>query len=230
MKKLLLFSALLLSIVFVSNGQYNGCEFTTQPDSSCIILNTWNYSDTLETTKGINSTSSYKKILTNRLFVRCWKTPTTATSKTNKVFIVADKTTGQTYSVSKDTAVAMLGITNVTPTYNYGVTRAITSTSFTPSTTQPYRVTYNITIACTATIGSTASGKLELQYYNGTSWVTINEIFNSNTVTLAIALNSVNTQTVSVSGEFAKNTQLRLASTIVGTTTITYVRGTEIFY
>lgn len=118
----------------------------------------------------------------------------------------------------------------VVPTYNYGVSRTINSTSFTPSTTQPYRVTYNISISCTATIGSAASGKVELQYYNGTTWVTVNEIANSNTVTLAITLNSVNIQNVSISGEFPANTQLRLVPTVAGTTTITYIRGTEILY
>lgn len=230
MKKLLLLSALLISIVFNSSAQYDGCLFTAQPDSSCIIVNTWNYSDTLELTKGTNGTSSYKKLLVARFFVRSWKTPVTATTKTNKVFIVSDKNTGQSYSVSKDTALAILGITGVTPTYNYGVSRTINSTSFTPSTAKAYRVTYNVTIACTATIGGSASGKVELQYYNGSTWVTVNEMFNSNNVTLAITLNSVNTQTVSIVGEFAANTQLRLVPTTTGTTTITYVRGSEILY
>lgn len=117
-----------------------------------------------------------------------------------------------------------------TPTYNYGVSRTINSSSFTPSTTQSYRVTYNVSISCTATIGSAASGKVELQYYNGSTWVTVNEIANSNTVTLAVTLNSVNIQTVSVSGEFPSNTQLRLVPTVAGTTTITYIRGIEILY
>jgi len=231
MKKLSLLLVSILSIVFSSNAQYNGCEFTTVPDSACIIVGTWNYLDTLELTKATNSTSSYKKILTARFFVRSWKTPATATSKLNKVFVVADKNTGQSYSVNKDTALAMLGVNiPVAPTYNYGVSRTINSSSFTPSSTKSYRVTYNVTISCTASIGSNASGKVELQYYNGSSWVTVNEIGNSNTVTLAIVLNSVNVQTVSVSGEFQANAQLRLVPTTTGTTTITYVRGTEILY
>ncbi len=119
----------------------------------------------------------------------------------------------------------------ITPTYNYSVTRPVNSTSFTPSSTQPYRVYYNVEISCTATIGGTASGSVVLQYYNGSTWVnTAGTVKNSNTVSLAIVLNSATIQGGTISGEFPANTQLRLVSTSTGTTTITYNTGSEILY
>lgn len=231
MKKSILLLFSFLSIVFASNAQYNGCEFTAQPDSSCIILNTWNYDDTLELTKGVNSTSSYKKLLVDRFFVRSWKkSNAVSTTKINKSVIVSDHN-GQTFPMTIDTLKNWLAIpVNPALTYNYAVSRTVNSASFTPSSTKACRVTYNVSISCTATIGSASSGKVELQYYNGSIWVTVNEISNSNTVTLAIVLNSINVQTVSVTGEFAPNTQLRLVPTVVGSTTITYIRGIEILY
>lgn len=143
-----------------------------------------------------------------------FNTPTGTSSQ----YIRGDGTLGTTPTVSA-------------PTYNYGVTRPVNSTSFTPSTTQNYRVYYNVEISCTASIGSTSSGSVVLQYFNGTSWVnTGGAIKNSNTVTLAIVLNSVTVQGGTISGEFPANTQLRLVSTSTGTTTITYNTGQEVLY
>lgn len=119
----------------------------------------------------------------------------------------------------------------ITPTYNHAVSRPVNSTSFTPSSTQPYRVYYNVEISCTATIGGASSGSIVLQYFNGSTWVnTAGAIKNSNTVTLAIALNSATIQGGTLSGEFPANTQLRLVSTSSGTTTITYNTGEEVLY
>lgn len=119
----------------------------------------------------------------------------------------------------------------VTPTYNYGVTRPINSTAFTPSSTQPYRVYYSVDISCTASIGGNASGSVILQYFNGSSWInTGGGIKNSNSVSLALTLNSITLASGTISGEFPSNTQLRLVSTTSGTTTITYNTGQEVLY
>ena len=117
------------------------------------------------------------------------------------------------------------------PVYNNSVTRPVNGTSFTPSTTRPYRVHYNVEVLCTATIGSNASGSVVLQYYNGSSWVnTPGVVKNSNKVTLAVVLGSETTMGGEISGEFPANTPLRLVSTVTGTTTITYNTGQEILY
>lgn len=165
------------------------------------------------------------------------------TSGTNIFPTLNQNTTGNSGSATKlQTARTINGVpfdgtTNVTipnaitPTYNYSVTRPINSTSFTPSTTQPYRVYYNIEVSCTATIGSSSNGYVVLQYFNGTTWVnTPGVVKNSNTVTLAIALNSVTIAGGTISGEFPANTQIRLVSVSAGTTTITYNSGEEVLY
>lgn len=117
------------------------------------------------------------------------------------------------------------------PTIHANVTRPINSTAFTVSTTKIAWVHYTVNISCTATIGSTASGKVALQYFDtGTStWIDVQDASNSNTVSLAIVLNSINAQDMEISGEVAANTQLRMVSTVVGTTTITWVRGFETY-
>ncbi len=121
--------------------------------------------------------------------------------------------------------------TITSPTYNY-VSRAINSTSYTPSSTQSYRVYYTIEIACTASIGSSSVGEVVLQYFDGSIWQNSTaQIKNSNTVTLAIALNSVTIQRTTISDEFPANTQLRLNTvTNTGSTTISYIKGKEVLY
>lgn len=118
-------------------------------------------------------------------------------------------------------------VPSVALTYNSS-TRTFGTTGFTPSPT-PFKVYYTITISCTATIGSNASGSVALQYFDGSVWQDFATIGNSNTVTLAIALNSVNTQTAVLSGEFPGNTQIRLNPTSSGTTAITFVKGREVY-
>lgn len=136
---------------------------------------------------------------------------------------------GSNLSISSGNSVALPSI--IVPTYNFTVIRPVNSTSFTPSTSQSYRVYYNVEVSCTASIGGASSGSVVLQYYNGSSWVNSGGVIkNSNTVTLAIVLNSVTVQGGTISGEFPANTQLRLVSTSAGTTTITYNTGQEVLY
>lgn len=110
-------------------------------------------------------------------------------------------------------------------------TRTINSSSYTPSSTQNYRVYYTIEISCTASIGSASAGEVVLQYFDGSIWQnSAAQIKNSNTVTLAVVLNSVTIQKCTISEEFPANTQLRLVPTTTGTTTITFIKGKEILY
>jgi hypothetical protein len=120
----------------------------------------------------------------------------------------------------------------VTPTYNNTVTRPINSTTYTISSAQPARVYYTVTIQCTATIGSTASGSVLFQYSlnNGTTWLDGSSVGNSNTVSLAVVLNSVNAQTGVISCEVPPNALCRMVSASAGTTSISYLRGVEILY
>lgn len=111
------------------------------------------------------------------------------------------------------------------------VSRAINSATFQPSTTKIAWVYYTIRINCVATIGSASAGTVALQYSidSGSTWNDVGQIENSNTVTLAIVLNSSTTQTGQLSGIIPAGAIVRMNQTITGTTTITYVRGQETF-
>lgn len=108
------------------------------------------------------------------------------------------------------------------------VTRPVNSTTWTISSKQAL-VSYNIKISCTASIGSASNGKVVLQYSTngGSTWVDCGEVENSNTVTLAIALNSVTIQSGIISWTIPGGALCRMNSTSTGTTTITYIRGQE---
>lgn len=93
-------------------------------------------------------------------------------------------------STSKTTALALSAyysnLVNVpslqtAPTVNSGVTRPINSTTFTISTTKLAWVSYTVNISCTATIGSTANGKVALQYSTnaGSTWIDVSDASNS---------------------------------------------------
>lgn len=111
------------------------------------------------------------------------------------------------------------------------VTRPINSTTYTVSRTKNSRVYYTINITCTATIGSASSGSVSLQYSTnvGSSWIDIGNVKNSNTVTLALALNSITIQESQICGEIPINALVRMNQTSTGTTTISFVRGQEIY-
>lgn len=114
----------------------------------------------------------------------------------------------------------------------FSVTRAIDSTiTYRPNPLKQTTVFYNIKISCSATIGSNSSGKVLFQYStdDGSTWIDAGEVENSNTVTLAIALNSVTTQTGFICWTVPPNALCRLKPTSTGTTTITWIRGQEKF-
>lgn len=123
---------------------------------------------------------------------------------------------------------------NYVPSIN-SATRTIATSSgvstYTISSTLQATVYYNVTIACTASIGSNSTGTVSLQYSTngGSTWITAQEATNSNTVTLAIALQSVTTQSTTISAVIPAGALVQLLKTSTGTTTITYIRGQEIY-
>lgn len=114
---------------------------------------------------------------------------------------------------------------------NNGVSRPVNGTTYTISTTKQVFVAYNIKISCTATIGSSSDGKVALQYStnSGSTWIDCGEVENSNTVTLAIALNAISIQSGVIVAYIPANALVRMNSTTTGTTTITYIRGQETY-
>lgn len=116
-------------------------------------------------------------------------------------------------------------------TINSGISRPVNSTNFTISTTRTAIVFYNISISCTASIGSASAGSVALQWYNSatSTWITSGTVSNSNTVTLAITLNSVNIQSAILCGVIPSGALCRMVSTSSGTTVITYLSGNEYY-
>lgn len=112
------------------------------------------------------------------------------------------------------------------------VTRTINSSTYTISTTKSATIRYNIKITCSATIGSNSSGKVLFQYSTngGSTWIDAGEVENSNSVTLALALNSTTTQSGFIVWNVPANALCRLVPTSSGTTTITWIRGQETTY
>lgn len=145
-------------------------------------------------------------------------------------------TTTGTGASSYNTTTGALNIptppTPNTVTINSGITRPVNSTTYTVSTTNNARVYYTIDISCTASIGSASTGDVLLQYSTngGSTYVSVGELKNSNTVTLAIVLNSVTVQRGVIAAEIPANALCRLVSTVAGTTTITYITGQETTY
>jgi len=137
-------------------------------------------------------------------------------------------------ATTKTPQVAISGYYNnltMLPTMNSGITRPINSTTFTVSTARTAIVFYNISIACTATIGATSSGSVALQYStnSGSTWIIESTVANSNTVTLAVVLQSVNTQSGVLCGVIPVGALVRMVSTSAGTTTISYLTGVEYY-
>lgn len=116
------------------------------------------------------------------------------------------------------------------PTATNAVTRPINSTTYTISATKEAEVDYYISITCTASIGSAASGTVEFQYSTngGSTWVPYGKVTNSNTVSVAVALNSVVTQVCVIHATgIPANALCRMVTTSSGTTSISYVYGWE---
>lgn len=116
--------------------------------------------------------------------------------------------------------------------WSWGVSRPTDGTTFTVSADRNSRVYYTISISCTATIGGAASGTVKLQASldGGTTWNDAPTIGNSNTVTLALVLNSVDISTSTIMFELPAGALCKFITTISGTTTVTWVNGVEVTY
>ena len=155
------------------------------------------------------------------------------TNKTGNISMWTNNT-GYLTAITSTNVISALGYTPsvaYTPTMSV-VTRPINSTTWTISTTKQATANYYISITCTATISGPATGTVELQYSTnaGSTWTAIGQAKSSNTVSLAVVLNSVVTQVtpISVSG-IPANALLRMVSTSSGTVSISYVYGTETY-
>lgn len=109
-------------------------------------------------------------------------------------------------------------------------TRSIGATGFQISTTQNAEVRYTVQIVTTATIGSGGTGYVALQMSpDNVNWTEIGRITNGQVITLAIALNSVQTITGQLSGFIPAGYYVRLLSVnTTGTPTYSYVSGQEV--
>lgn len=114
---------------------------------------------------------------------------------------------------------------------SFTTTRAVNGSTFQVSSTKRALVFYTIRINCTATIGGAASGTVALQYSidNGSNWIDAGQVENSNTVTLAVVLNSSTTQCGQLGATIPAGAIVRMNSSSAGTTTITFVRGNETY-
>lgn len=113
----------------------------------------------------------------------------------------------------------------------FTVSRTINSVTFQPSASHMTWVYYSIRINCTATIGSTASGTVNLQYStnNGSTWIDVGQIENSPSVALAAILSLNDNKVMQISGIIPVAAIVRLTQSTTGTTTITFIKGQETY-
>lgn len=123
-----------------------------------------------------------------------------------------------------------------TPTITNGVTRTIetltTATGTRLSTTKTSNVMYSVNIVTTASIGGSAAGEILLETSptntSTSTWTVVNRVKNSQTISLAVALNSVQDITYSLMGNVPSGYYVRLRSiNVSGTPTYTFVTGQE---
>ncbi len=154
----------------------------------------------------------------------------TFSGKQNTVVLTTTGTSGVATFNASTGALNIPDYSQYTPTDNTA-TRTINSSTYTISASKPATVKYVVKITCTATIGSNSSGKVVFQYSTngGSSWIDGGEVENSNSVSLAIVLNSTTIQSSTIVWSVPANALCRLVPTSSGTTTITWVRGQETY-
>jgi hypothetical protein len=162
----------------------------------------------------------------------------TGISYNNSTGVITNSNPDQNVVISSSNTV-LLNVTSSYPSFTltpyspttFTASRAINSVTFQCSATKPAWVYYTIRINCVATIGGASSGTVALQYSsdNGSSWVDVGQVENSNTVTLAVVLNSSTTQTGQIAGVIPTGAIVRMNQSSSGTTTITFVRGQETY-
>lgn len=109
------------------------------------------------------------------------------------------------------------------------VTRPVNGTTFTPSTTNNVEARYVIQLQTTSTIGGPSSARVLFQFSEdgGSTWNDGEEAYISNTITLAVILQEVNTIRQTVSAFIPRGALCKLTTTTTGTGSATYQRGAE---
>jgi len=165
---------------------------------------------------------------------RTW-TPTTANIAESGNLYYTDARAQAAITAGSGISITSGVVTNTAqytaPTLN-AATRPINSTTWTISSTKQASVVYYITISCTATISGPSSGQVELQYSTnaGSTWTACGIAKSTNTVSLAVVLNSVVSQTTPiVAMGIPANALMRMVSTSSGTTTLSYTYGFETY-
>lgn len=131
-------------------------------------------------------------------------------------------TAGQIRAISAITAPAL-------------VTTAAAANGTQISTTRDAFVTCEVTTSVTATIGGAASATVVLEICPTNSavaanWVEIDKVANGQTITLAIALQSIQTLSFSLRGHVPAGYFYRLRQTLVGTTSASSGAGQQMLY
>jgi hypothetical protein len=118
------------------------------------------------------------------------------------------------------------------PTINNNVSRTLNS-NYTISTTKFQTVCYSI--SCTSTnplLAGTSSATATLQYSTngGSSWISIPQIGNSNSVTLTVTVQLNDGQTTQLTGSIPGNALVRIQTATSGSASIVYNTGQEIIW
>lgn len=150
--------------------------------------------------------------------------------------VETDVTTARLGSFWKTAADVMAELTTARAFTN-GASRSIVTgtgaTGFQVSATRDSQVNYSVALSTTATIGgaSTATVVLEVCPTNSATpanWVEVARVSNSQTITLAVALQSVQGVTAELSGVVPAGYFAKLRSTVTGTGLATYTSGQEV--
>lgn len=155
----------------------------------------------------------------------------------------ANGTNGTNGTNATTTATATATVAGLAPTYTVPTVNTVTSTShtlvtstsatgFQLSSTCTSTVSYSISISTTASIGGNSSAQVALQICptNSTTpsaWTTVSTVGNSQVITLAITLNSVQLTQGSVVADIPAGYYVRLLSTGSGTFTNAFQGGIE---
>lgn len=146
-------------------------------------------------------------------------------------------TTNAVTSVNGQTGIVVIA-TPSTLSFAQGVARSLVSTTastgFQVSSSRVAIVHYTSTVGTTATIGGASAGMIYFETAATNSvtpsdWTIVSQMGNSQTITLAVALQSAQTVTETVAGLIPIGYYARLrTSNVSGTPSFTYVTGQEV--
>lgn len=143
-------------------------------------------------------------------------------------------TTGSSGAATYSSSTGVLNIPNYavpsSPTINNNVSRTLNS-NYTISSTQLAEVRYTVTLSCsTPLLAGSASAQVFLEYSTnaGSTWVTVSDVLNTQTVALSVSISISTPQNFVLSGTIPANALVRLRSATAGSGSVTYVRGQEV--